>query len=276
MTDLVARLDCHWASSLGCSERRLRDGRRHVVSRPVAASQGSPWPVRDGSVCLFTTGRGWVLSVPDDLVGMARPLCLKHAFADLVRDGDRLAQAWFDRGETSEQRGADRGDEAYQVMNSLAASLRVRGWSHYIHWYCDSAPAKAGSDEHVRRITPDQPLLWSQWESWPGLMVGPRLHDRFEITDAFGYLLGGRLVSAAQLEASAADLAWEYGVETLPEFRGRGFATAVLEALTAFIIDEGRIAWHYCDHYNRPSRRLPEKLGYVRYAEGLFSHSRSS
>ena len=54
-------------------------------------------------------------------------------------------------------------------------------------------------------------------------MVGPKLRDQFDITDAFGYVLAGKLVSAAQVEADSKDFAWEYGVDTLPSFRNRGF-----------------------------------------------------
>jgi RimJ/RimL family protein N-acetyltransferase len=40
---------------------------------------------------------------------------------------------------------------------------------------------------------------------------------------------------------------------------------------TACIVQQGHVPWHYTDHYNRPSRRLPKKLGYFQYGEGLFS-----
>lgn len=270
MSDLISFLDTHWTSYLGCSADQIRDGRRHIIARPAVASQSdSPWPLRRGPICLFTTGAGWVMSVPAHLLDVAHSLCIGHTFGDLVIEGDRLGQAWFDRGARKQGPGSNRGDEGYRLMNRLAASYQLRGWSHYIHSYADSASRSWERDEHVRRITSDQTQLWAQWQKWPGPMVGPDREN--EIADAFGYVLEGKLVSAAQLEASSQDFAWEYGVDTLPEFRGRGLATAVLRTITAFIIEQGRIPWHYCDHYNRPSRRLPEKLGYFCYGEGLFS-----
>jgi RimJ/RimL family protein N-acetyltransferase len=271
MSELVAYLDSRWAFYLGCSERQLRDSGRHIVVRPHGASEeGSPWPLRRGPICVFTTGQGWVMSLPGNLREAADALCMGIAFEGLVADGDRLQQDWFDRMQATGERGASRGDQGYETMNRVAESLHLRGWSHYMLSYCDPASWAPQLDKHVRPITEDQPDLWKQWQSWPGPMVGPRIAEQFEIADAFGYVLDGRLVSAAQLEASPREFAWEYGVDTLPEFRGRGFATAVLNSVTAFIIERGRIAWHYCDHYNRPSRRLPEKLRYFRYGEGLF------
>ena len=271
MSELVAYLDSRWAFYLGCSQHRLRDGGKHVVVRPERASEeGSPGPLRRGPIGVFTTGRGWVMSLPANLREAADALCMGIGFEGLVADGDRLQQDWFDRMERTGKRGSNRGDRGYAVMNHVAESVQVRGWSHYILSYCDPAAWAPQLDEHVRPITEDQPDLWKQWQSWPGPMVGPRIAEQFEIADAFGYILDGELVSAAQLEASGKEFAWEYGVDTLPEFRNRGLATAVLNRVTASIIEQGRIPWHYCDHYNRASRRLPDKLGYFRYAEGLF------
>ena len=269
---MISTLTTHWSHHLGCTPHQLTDGAQHIVVRPSAAYEpSSPWPLRRASVCLFTRGCGWVLSLPEPLIHTARSLCLNHPFEALVEEGDRRSQAWFDRGETNDARGPDRGDESYRTMNRLTAALDLHGWSHYIHWYCDPATWTAEPDPSVRPITPSDPATWAQWQAWPGPMVGPKIADYYEIADAFGYIRNGTLVSAAQLEASRYDLAWEYGIDTLPQHRGKGFATTLLKTLTTHIIRQNRIPWHYCDHYNRPSRRLPEKLGYLRYAEGLFS-----
>ena len=269
--DIIAFLDSRWAHFLGCSPGELRDGKRHIVTRLQAASaRKSPWPLREGPIAVFTTGKGWLMSVPENLTGIARSLCIRKSFEQLLDDGDRLSQAWFDRGADHSQ---DRGDRGYRIMNRLAASLNLRGWSHYLIYYCDPDSWSSESDEQVVRITPDLPHIWKQWERWPGPMVGPVVCDHFPICDAFGYVLDGKLVSAAQLEAHPDEDAWEAGVDTLPGYRGRGYARQVLKTTTSFIISKGSIPWHYTDHYNRPSRRLPERLGYFRYAEGLFSHA---
>jgi RimJ/RimL family protein N-acetyltransferase len=268
--ELFAFLDEKWASFLGCSTSQLRDGKRYIVTRPKQAStRSSPWPLRDGPIALFTQGRGWVMSVPEKLAGIARSLCLGKFFTELLDDGDRLSQEWFDRGADHSK---DRGDQGYHTMNRLAQDFNLRGWSHYLLWYCDPDTWSADTDDHVVKVTPDLPHIWEQWQRWPGPMVGPVVCENFPICDAFGYVQENKLVSAAQLEANPDEEAWEAGVDTLPEYRGKGYATQVLKTVTSFIISKGKIPWHYTDHYNRPSRRLPDRLGYFRYAEGLFSH----
>lgn len=263
-------IDSRWAFFLGCSSSELRDAKKYVVARPASASyKRSPWPLREGPIAVFTLGKGWVMSVPEHLADNARSLCLNKSFEQLLDDGDRLSQEWFDRGADHDK---DRGDRGYATMNKLAESARLRGWSHYIIWYCDPGSWAAQPDEHVIKIAEGHPDIWSQWQRWPGPMVGPGVSKNFEIADAFGYVLNGKLVSAAQVEANQEDFAWEYGVDTLPEYQGKGYATQLLKTVTSFIISKGKIPWHYTDHYNRPSRRLPERLGYFRYAEGLFSH----
>ncbi|MBN2379381.1 GNAT family N-acetyltransferase [candidate division WOR-3 bacterium] len=271
---LLAFLDEKWAGFLGCSPSQLRDGKNHVVSRSRQASiRQSPWPLREGPIAVFTFGKGWVMSTPENLTGTARYLCLDKSFEELLDEGDRLSQEWFDRGADHSE---NRGDQGYVTMNKLAQGLGLRGWSHYIISYCDPDSFSAEPDEHVVEITPDLPRIWEQWLAWPGPMVGPVVCKHFPVCDAFGYVLDEKLVSAAQLEARLDEFAWEYGVDTLPEYRGKGYATRLLKTVTSFIICKGKIPWHYTDHYNRPSRKLPDHLGYFKYAEGLFSHQRKN
>jgi RimJ/RimL family protein N-acetyltransferase len=269
--NMIEFLDEKWAGFLDCTAGQLRDGKRHIMSRPrISSEQPSPWPLREGPIAVFTLGKGWVMSVPENLTGFARSLCIERSFDELLEDGDRLSQEWFDRGADHSQ---DRGDKGYRIMNCLAESFNLRGWSHYLMWYCDPKNPVPKLDDHVLKITPDLPHVWEQWQRWPGPMVGPVVCKHFPICDAFGYVLSGKLVSAAQLEAHPDEDAWEAGVDTLPRYRGRGFARQVLKTVTSFIISKGSIPWHYTDHYNRPSKRLPERLGYFKYAEGLFSHA---
>jgi RimJ/RimL family protein N-acetyltransferase len=213
------------------------------------------------------------MSVPGDLVESARTTCAGFSFEELVREGDGLQQDWFDKLGT-EQETARPGSGAYPVMAELAVAFDLRGWSHYVFSYADPVSWRSEPDGHVHRITKEQPALWAQWQAWPGPMCNPKHADHFDVADAFGYVLDGRLVSVGQIEAYRDEYAWEYGVDTLPAYRCRGYATAVLKAVTSHIVRCGRVPYHYTDAYNRPSMRLPGKLGYFRYAEGLFSHAR--
>ena len=275
---LVSRLDLHWAAHLGCSPFQLRDAGRHVVARPSGADGvPPPWPLRRGPVALVTTGTGWVLSVPANMIERATSLCTPQTFRQLVAEGDRSSQQWFDGGAHSNPKlKRAESDAAYTAMNDLVSGVALRGWSHYVLSYGDAPVAEAAHNPHVHRISPDQSDVWDQFRGWPGPMCGTDVCKHFAVSDAFGYVLDGKLVSVAQLEAQSQELEWEYGIDTLPEYRSRGFATAILEMVTAYIAQQGHIPWHYTDHYNRPSRRLPKKLGYFQYGEGFFSHMRTA
>lgn len=278
MTDragLMRRLDAHWAAHLGCSPAQLRDGDRYVVARPGEADgTPPPWPLRRGPVALVTTGTGWVLSVPTELKERAASRCTPWTFEQLAAEGDRLSQRWFDGGaHDNPEMERSESDAAYRVMNELTSGFPLRGWSHYVMSYATAPAATTEHSPHVQRISPDRPRIWKQFLAWSGPMCGPHICVQFPVSDAFGYLLDGKLVSVAQIEAQPEELEWEYGVDTLPAYRCRGYATAVLRTVTAYIADRGHVPWHYTDHYNRPSRRLPAKLGYYEYGQGLFSHA---
>jgi RimJ/RimL family protein N-acetyltransferase len=206
------------------------------------------------------------------MVERATVLCISASFKQHVAEGDRVGQQWFDGGAHSNPNGdRNKSESAYRPLASLATDISLRGWSHYVLSYADGASARTEHDPHVQRIVPDQPGVWEQFQKWPGPMCGLHVTKHFPVSSAFGYVLDGKLVSVAQLEARPEELEWEYGVDTLAEYRGRGFAPAVLKTVTAYIIEQGRVPWHYTDHYNRPSCRLPSKLGYFQYGEGLFS-----
>ncbi|MAF11457.1 hypothetical protein CMK11_13485 [Candidatus Poribacteria bacterium] len=273
MSDFIQSLDARWSAYLGCQPEQLRDGRRHVIARPEWRSEERlPWPLTRGSVCLFTTGTGWVLSVPHEQVARAGRLCGDHSFEELIAEGDRISQDWFDRLGAEDE--CERpGPDAYRIMSELVGPEPLRGWSHYVFSYADPSSWTQEVAGEVARIAEDDPDIWAQWQAWPGAFCSPKFTANLEVTDAFGYVRDGRLVSVGQIQAHHAEYAWEFGVDTLPEFRGRGYATAVLRSVTAHIIGRGHVPYHYADAYNRASLRLPAKLGYHRYAEGFFAHS---
>lgn len=268
LNQTVAFLDECWAASLGCSVTKLRDDERHIVSTPQSIGDVKrPYPLRPDSISLVTYGKGWVLLVPSELLEQAKVLCLEMSFSDISEESDRLQEEWFARGAKDEERPTLRDAATYGPLARLAESLDVRDWSHYFHWYCDASSWNDKPiDKHGRLIREDDPQIWEQWLKWRL----PRKHSEFSY--AFGYILEGQLVSAAHLFTDSEDFTWEFGINTLPEFRCRGFATEACRAATALILKHNRIPWYYYDHYNLPSSRIPQKLGYFLYMEGLFSH----
>jgi len=269
----IAFLDENWSAVLGCSPAQLRDGARHVVANPESPGVKQPWPLRADSVCMWSGGKGWVLSVPGHLTGRARELCRSRSFTELCAEGDGQYQEWFDRGMPEEQRNTVRGPSAYVTFARLAEGLPVRTWSHYLHWYYEpSSPPERPVDEHVRRVQADDGEVWQQWQAWPGPVCCPDFDRPGGLTAVFGYVLDRKLVSVAQIQAGKDDFGCELAVETLDDFVGRGFATEATRALTQHVVDLGRLPWYYHDHYNVPSSKVLRKLRYSLYAETLVSH----
>jgi RimJ/RimL family protein N-acetyltransferase len=196
-----------------------------------------------------------------------------YSFTDLTREGDRAGQEWFEKMGTPQEPERP-GVEAYELLSRLVDGYSLRGWSHYVFSYADPARWNATMDSHVGRVTEDRRDIWEQWQRWPGPFCRPAFSQWFEITDAFGYVLEGKLVSAAQLLAHSNEFAWEFGIDTLSEFRRRGFAGAVVNTVTTHIIDRGRVPYYYADAYNKASLHVIRKSGYFHYGDGVVAHAR--
>ncbi|MBC8472878.1 MAG: hypothetical protein H8D56_25735 [Planctomycetes bacterium] len=193
-------LDNCWALSLGCSATQLRDGGRHVVASPQSMTGiKRPYPLKEDSIAMVTYGNGWVLSVPPALIERAMALCLSLSFQEIAHESDQVLVAWFGKLGTAQEIRRP-GETAYQPLSQLAEPLKLRGWSHYLHWYCDDSSKQLRPiDRHVISIGKDNPEIWEQWLRWPGPVGGPGNHQHFEVSDAFGYVLQEQLVSAAAI-----------------------------------------------------------------------------
>lgn len=85
----------------------------------------------------------------------------------------------------------------------------------------------------------------------------------------FGVFQEGKLVSVSEASAIGhmQDLIEEVGVETLPEYQGRGYGKTVISAMTKAILDIGRIPIYRCSSKNEGSIRLAKAIKYEKYAD---------
>jgi predicted GNAT family acetyltransferase len=77
-------------------------------------------------------------------------------------------------------------------------------------------------------------------------------------------VVGGRAVSVCG-SVRISDRADEAGVETHPDFRGRGHALAAVWAWAQAVRNSGRVPLYSTSWSNMQSRRVAEKLGLVQY-----------
>jgi len=64
-------------------------------------------------------------------------------------------------------------------------------------------------------------------------------------------------------------VAYEVGVETAPEFRGRGYAAPVVAAWARVVREAGRIPLYSTSWENTASQAVARKLGLVQYGSDL-------
>ena len=109
-------------------------------------------------------------------------------------------------------------------------------------------PVAPGNEDLVRPVLGADDLPWRQ----PCLAI----------------VVGGRLASLC-FSARNTPIAAEAGVETGQEFRGRGYAPAVVAAWARAVRDEGRIPLYSTSWDNLASRSVARKLGLVLYGTDL-------
>ena len=90
---------------------------------------------------------------------------------------------------------------------------------------------------------------------------------------AFGVIVDGKIVSRSSTiptpnATKKFGLVW-LGVETLPEYRRRGYAKAVVSGTTETILSRGQIPVYDHATWNKASENTAKSLGYQFYGESL-------
>lgn len=85
----------------------------------------------------------------------------------------------------------------------------------------------------------------------------------------FGVFVDGKLVSATDAPDMPymKDILVEIGINTLPDYRNQGHATAVVIALIKKILNEQKAPIVSCSSLNLASQRLAEKVGFKKFAD---------
>ena len=97
--------------------------------------------------------------------------------------------------------------------------------------------------------------------------------EYFEAISALGYCMArmadGKPVSMTDTPTMPymSDMVQEVGIDTLPDYRNRGYAKEVVSACISKIISDNKCPQWSCDADNRASERLAYRVGFKRFCD---------
>ena len=129
--------------------------------------------------------------------------------------------------------------------------------------------ATSAAHAAIRRATPDdiQALTTlytgaAGFERAPVAQVRQAMVERVYTLRTYVAEIRGRLVAAASTSAESTQAAMIGGVWTLPDERGQGYSTAVVAALSAELLAEGRNPHLFYLEDNAPAAHVYKKIGF--------------
>ena len=229
----VRTLDAFAETVLGCPPAIARRGGVHVLS---AGLRGLPaWHGFTMPIVGLSFASGAVIACRPDLVERMRAE-LGSDIHQPYLDGPAFRRLW---------RAVQRCSPG---AFTLAGDLRAIDASTLV------ASADADRAEHIPEDDPAALHLRTRFDGAVFGVRGPR----------------GRLVSWAAVKLKS-DRVWEIAVATDADYRGRGYARAVVSAAARFSLEHGRIPTYIHDRDNGTSAFVARAVGFQFYAEIVFS-----
>lgn len=163
------------------------------------------------------------------------------------------------------------------VMNSALQHLwQLTVTRHEAHFFArlsserfQPQPAGTISEAIVRKATPDDvPALTTLYTGAAGFelasveQVRQSMIERVYALRTYVAEVKGRLVAGASTSAESYNAAMIGGVWTLPDERSHGHSTAVVAALSAELLAEGRSPYLFYLENNAPARHVYKKIGF--------------
>lgn len=152
---------------------------------------------------------------------------------------------------------ADPGDAAPFIALLAREAPVIRTWAGPAFHFPSDLPA----GESVARVTPENAtVLHSYLEDWRAdVALGVPMAAALDAGKAVSICCSVRVTPQAH----------EAGVETHPEFRGRGHATRAVAEWARVVREVGRIPLYSTSWQNEASRALARKLGLIQYGVDL-------
>ena len=252
MSSVTERLDAFYSEVLGCPVTDIAPGEIHVVASERRLRREEGYGVIVPFWLLLTRGR-CVISVRPEL---AEPV------QAIVRDAPD-AKALF---------GAEYAGPIEEVCRTvLPADVveRLRN-SHSLGFYVDQEHFRPFTVSGCRRLMTEDRELIAEMNR---VSVFGCPDESVQDGTAFGVITDGKLVARSSVvptpEATGKYvLAWP-GVETLSDYRRRGYAKAVVSGTTETLLAQGITPAYDCAITNVGSESTARSLGYRLYSEKL-------
>lgn len=142
-------------------------------------------------------------------------------------------------------------DDACRVLEAaLTPIVQPEFWFEGSRLYCDVTTFIDLTKGDVRDVTYMDETAAGIHAKWGGRV--------------YGQIVDGKVVSWAGIKPLS-DVGWDLTIQTLPEYRGKGYAKNAVSAAVRHILDNGRIATWGADRTNIASLRTAHALGFQDY-----------
>jgi GNAT superfamily N-acetyltransferase len=252
MNAYLERLDAFHAEVLGCPLAEVEPGEIRVV-----ASERR-WRREEGYGVIFPF---WLLVTRSRGVISVRPE-LEEPVRAIVR-GATDAAALF-----GEEYAATLEAACRAVLSADEAQKLFR--SHSLNFYADAVHFRSFTVPGCRRLTPDDQELIDEMSRVSAFWC---TEECVRFGAAFGVITDGKLVARSTTiwtpeTTDQYGLVW-VGVETLPAYRRRGYAKAVVSETTETLLARGLTPAYDCAVTNLASANTAQAVGYQLHAETL-------
>jgi GNAT superfamily N-acetyltransferase len=229
--DTIDEINNYWVAHLGCPPSRLFEARVVVLPHSTFKGYQGLFLVRRGDSCIVTA--------PSEMIHLVHTAVHGRPVAEVFGSG-----LWRQVFADVIDRVVGPASLAYCDASTLVpddqpGTLPLGGQDHAALTHLRHA---CGEEDWDRSgILPNHPVLYGHW-------------------------IGGELVSAAGFELWGDRIA-HMGVVTHPAHRGKGYAKAVVTALTRHAIEQGLVSQYRTIESNVAALSVGRALGYEEYAK---------
>jgi RimJ/RimL family protein N-acetyltransferase len=142
-------------------------------------------------------------------------------------------------------------DDACRALETaLTPIIQPEFWFKGSRLYCDETTFINLAHGDVRDVTDIDETAAGIHAKWGGRV--------------YGQIVDGKVVSWAGIKPLS-DVGWDLTIQTLPEYRGKGYAKSAVSAAVRHILNNGKIATWGADRTNIASLRTAYALGFQDY-----------